>query len=57
MPCCQGSLRFALLCIYRKLCYFFDLEGIYELVYYKGNVIYLDLNELDFGKYGQYTSE
>ena len=57
IPCCQGSLRLALLCIYRMLCCFYDLEHLFEYIYFKGKVIYLDTNELDFGKYGDYSRE
>ena len=57
VSCCQDSLASALLCIYRKLYMFYEGDELYEFVYYKGQISYLDLNEFDFGNYGDYTKE
>ena len=54
-PCCQDSLAEALLCVYRQLKDFYEEDGLYEFVYYYGEIIYLDQGELDFGVYGDYT--
>ena len=57
IPCCQDSLASTFLCIYRKLYMFYEGDELYEFVYYKGQISYLDLNELNFGHYGDYTKE
>ena len=57
IPCCQDSLSSAFLCVYRKLEVFYEEESIYEYIYYKGQISYLDINELELGYYGQYTKE
>ena len=57
IPCCQDTLTEAFLCVYRKLHMFYEGDGLYESVYYKGKVKYLDINELDFGNYGDYTRQ
>ena len=57
IPCCQDCLTSAFLCIYRKLQAFYEFDEIYEYVYYKGKINYLDLKELDLGTYGDYTKE
>ena len=36
---------------------FYEGEGLYESVYYKGKLKYLNINELDFGNYGDYTRQ
>ena len=36
---------------------FYEAGGVYESVYYKGKVKYLDINVLDFGNYGNYTRQ
>ena len=53
--CCQDSLAEAFLCVYRQLDVFYEDNSLYEFVYYQGKIIYLDINELDFGFYGDYT--
>ena len=57
IPCCQDSLTSAILCVYRKLNTFYESEGLYEFIYYKGQIIYLDIYDLDFGNFGDYTKE
>ena len=57
IPCCQDSLAEAFLCVYRQLDVFYEDNSLYEFVYYQGKIIYLDINELDFGFYGDYTKK
>ena len=57
IPCCQDSLAEAFLCVYRHLKDFYEQDGLYEFIYYYGEIIYLDERELDFGVYGDYTRQ
>ena len=57
IPCCQDSLAEAFLCVYRQLDVSYEDNSLYEFVYYQVKIIYLDINESDFGFYGDYTKK
>ena len=57
IPCCQDKLTETFLCVYRKLHMFYEGDGLYESFYYKRKVKCVDVNELDFGNYGDYTRQ
>ena len=43
--------------MYKQLFMFYEEDQVYEFVYNKGKISYLDLNELGLGIYGDYTKE